>query len=1262
MRRILYLSIFVILFSQPAYSQVTEQGLAQELRKIPVAPSPNASALGKFGDVPVSLSTGIPSISIPFFNYQDQQKRLAMGISLSYHAGGHKVEDMASNVGLGWALNAGGVVSRTMRGRPDDDPYGYINTSVLPYLNTGANARLNSYPGSGTPISEGICLGNSSDYGVVKEVAENERDGECDIFTFNVGGTTGKFFFRKNSSIQLLTQSNIKVSFEPVPGINFTKIDRFIIIDEKGIKYIFDQKEVSHAVNSIAGGFADPAYVSSWYVSKIISADGLDEISLDYYTTSTGLMYEGAFSDSYRSDITRTQSHDILSGTNFVEARREIYMYDSKKIKSISFPDSTRILFNYGFARLDYAGDYALTEIRIKNQLLEKSFALNYDHFETPVCNYTGCVPSITPSPNDGYKRLRLRSVTEKSAGKSLAPYTFEYNSFALPVRNSKKTDWWGYYNNGQSVPMYPPHVPGSDYTTPIFYGGDAVPSEQHAQAWILDKIFYPTGGNTRFVYELNDGFNEGSYRMVGGLRVKRTEDFEPVTGKLNIANYTYRKHDGTSSGVLHKKPMHTWYWASRYMNYREDEGDVPFYEYQMSETAAPSQTLSYFNGSPVVYTRVTVDKNQNGLNNGYSVHEFIATPPNMISEQSFPFLQRQDIEWAQGLQKKDSVFDSNNSLINTTENEYDIHIECPLDIDQNSRNLIAGLIHFDELGTSTMNLFAVRTYVICFGRSELKRTITRSYSAGMADYVENITEHTYDPQYFVPVKTRTQNGKSEPLETRMYYPFSYNTTGFPNRTAMMNANRQEDIISTELWIQKGTSFFLKKSLVTDYGIFNGNLLKEGKTILLETDELLSEATVGSFNPSLLKRHPAFKDNLLVTGYDGRGRYAGMEYPGQLNYAFVWGIGNNYPVATVKNAKLSDVAYTSFETDGSGYWENIQPAGIVSGAGVSGIRFYEGSGFTISRSGLDASKEYKVSYWSRNGAYTVSGTQSGWPREMNAVVVNGQTWRCYQHVVSGLANITVSGSGTLDELRLCPRKAEMTSVAYNPLTGVNTQVDAKDLLVYYEYDEFFRLRVVKDQQGNIVKQICYNYANAKDPCSTDASLPDWQPTGNTRCKPCTANNAYASDRQEREEKDMNPLSGTYNTMRWTETGRSRECSAPAEWQTQSVFCEQVGGVNTGNVISVQRDLNPCSVTYNQTRNVAVQDHAACPPPGCNTVNCSGQGMKCVNGNCETGVKIYTASVFNPSTGMYDCTYHYEFSDGSWSADYMEQSGGECPIF
>src|SRR5882724_12246390 len=83
----------------------------------PTPASPNAASLGKYGEVPVSLSTGVPNINIPL--YEVKTGNISLPISIDYHAGGIKVEERASWVGLGWSLNAGGVITRVCRGTPD---------------------------------------------------------------------------------------------------------------------------------------------------------------------------------------------------------------------------------------------------------------------------------------------------------------------------------------------------------------------------------------------------------------------------------------------------------------------------------------------------------------------------------------------------------------------------------------------------------------------------------------------------------------------------------------------------------------------------------------------------------------------------------------------------------------------------------------------------------------------------------------------------------------------------------------------------------------------------------------------------------------------------------------------------------------------------------------------------------------------------------------------------------------------------------------
>jgi hypothetical protein len=48
-----------------------------------IPPSPEAAALGKYGDVPVSKYTGVPDISIPLYTLQSKNIQVPITLSLS---------------------------------------------------------------------------------------------------------------------------------------------------------------------------------------------------------------------------------------------------------------------------------------------------------------------------------------------------------------------------------------------------------------------------------------------------------------------------------------------------------------------------------------------------------------------------------------------------------------------------------------------------------------------------------------------------------------------------------------------------------------------------------------------------------------------------------------------------------------------------------------------------------------------------------------------------------------------------------------------------------------------------------------------------------------------------------------------------------------------------------------------------------------------------------------------------------------------------
>ena len=71
----------------------------------------------------VNLQTGSANYSIPIFDWDDGRTELASSLALVYNSGnGLKANDVASNVGQGWNLMAGGFITRVQVGEPDDQP------------------------------------------------------------------------------------------------------------------------------------------------------------------------------------------------------------------------------------------------------------------------------------------------------------------------------------------------------------------------------------------------------------------------------------------------------------------------------------------------------------------------------------------------------------------------------------------------------------------------------------------------------------------------------------------------------------------------------------------------------------------------------------------------------------------------------------------------------------------------------------------------------------------------------------------------------------------------------------------------------------------------------------------------------------------------------------------------------------------------------------------------------------------------------------
>ena len=196
--------------------------------------------------------------------------------------------------------------------------------------------------------------------------------------------------------------------------------------------------------------------------------------------------------------------------------------------------------------------------------------------------------------------------------------------------------------------------------------------------------------------------------------------------------------------------------------------------------------------------------------------------------------------------------------------------------------------------------------------------------------------------------------------------------------------------------------------------------------------------------------------------------------------SIIWNYVNNYPIAQAKNAVIADVAATSFEADGNGNWSYTGSSTASASCLTGGMSYNLGQvKGNITKSGLTSSTTYIVSYWiSTNQPITIAGTLSGYPIKGKTITIGGVNWTYYEHKLTGQTSLTISGAGYIDELRLYPATAQMTTYTYSPLIGMTTQCDVDNRVTYYFYDGLGRLMYVKDQDGNIIKTYEYHYLNS----------------------------------------------------------------------------------------------------------------------------------------------------------------------------------------
>ena len=206
-------------------------------------------------------------------------------------------------MGLGWALNAGGSITRTIRGLADESPNGWLNTTFRP-----------------STLDEEI-----DNYALFEDISDGLKDSEPDIFYYNLGSGSGKFLYNDNNEIVTIPKSGVKIE----PSILNNKFEGFIITDITGDKYYFGESsdasrtayqtmQQSLTTCTQGGSFDIPTpssnVVNGWYLLQIQDANFTEEINFYYEIeniTSCALASQSQYSPP-TSSICDTQPSKTL--------------------------------------------------------------------------------------------------------------------------------------------------------------------------------------------------------------------------------------------------------------------------------------------------------------------------------------------------------------------------------------------------------------------------------------------------------------------------------------------------------------------------------------------------------------------------------------------------------------------------------------------------------------------------------------------------------------------------------------------------------------------------------------------------------------------------------------------------------------------------------------------------------------------------------------------------------------------------------------
>lgn len=481
-------------------------------------------------------------------------------------------------------------------------------------------------------------------------------------------------------------------------------------------------------------------------------------------------------------------------------------------------------------------------------------------------------------------------------------------------------------------------------------------------------------------------------------------------------------------------------------------------------------------------YDRVEVRSISPGVQLGRTVTEF--TSPRTLGESlptalAAPYSNRIRYPyWKYGHTRRVLSYNESGSLVKETSNNFNVFAATFSNANFYSAKMVTRRTYSmrDPLAlcyNGSNYDFDHDFYYPLTGRIELESTTETLYGVpGESGTIT--TKYEYNSLNYQVKTVYKTDSRGNQRGQSFFYPDDYTLPG------VVQLMKTKNIINAPLvtaeWTRTCTGCNKKmlSAAVTEFAEINGSI-KPVNNYVLESPSPLDNTFLVNFDPANLFNYSYLKPRNNYQYEWSSGNLLQMTAADGGKKSFIYDHNNRFVVAQVLNAAKEEIAYSSFEGNGKGNWV-YNDAGISEdGLCPTGFKCFNLNSSNNISTAVAVNKPFVLTLWATSAtAVIVNGSIAP---ARTGPSINGWTYLEYD-LPQGTSSPVITGASVkVDEVRLYPVGAQMTSQTIVPLWGMTSECDVNNRIIYYEYDGFGRLFKVKDASRNLIKTYEYRYKN-----------------------------------------------------------------------------------------------------------------------------------------------------------------------------------------